>query len=275
MDEQTEVENTEINDDQVNSDDSKQTHVPAGFKSYDQYVADGGDPRRWKGELAFEDEGNRIAENKRLNKELKDLGRNVNAVLQQQKQALTASIEKSNADKDLQIEQLREELQAAHDDVDTRKTERLTKKISKIESSKEQPPTNQQVNQQQPTAAELTFSEFCADIPELQQNSGQFDNELAQKLIDHAGQSFDRNMTPYAASKLFSNSLKEVKSQMTKYNQKQPKTPTNTRQPGGKSVKGGKVSVNSLDAESQQMHDYLLENVGKDAASDYLKNWSM
>ncbi len=47
--------------------------LPPGFKSFDEYVADGGDPDMYRGRKAYEAEHNRINENKDLKRELKGL----------------------------------------------------------------------------------------------------------------------------------------------------------------------------------------------------------
>jgi hypothetical protein len=46
---------------------------PPGFKTYDEYIADGGDPDMYRGKKAFEAEHNRIDENKRLRKDVRGL----------------------------------------------------------------------------------------------------------------------------------------------------------------------------------------------------------
>lgn len=46
---------------------------PPGFKTYDEYVADGGDPDMYRGKKAYAEEHTRISENKRLRKDVRGL----------------------------------------------------------------------------------------------------------------------------------------------------------------------------------------------------------
>jgi len=73
---------------------------PPGFKSYDEYVKDGGDPEMYKGKKAFEAEKKRIDEIKDLKKEFK--------VFTQQ--VLTANAETLNKDRLAMKAQLEAEL---------------------------------------------------------------------------------------------------------------------------------------------------------------------
>lgn len=73
---------------------------PPGFKTYEQYVADGGDPDLYKGKKAYEAEHSRIEDNKRLRseiKELKELSRTVASTMSewqaQQAKTIRAQLE--------------------------------------------------------------------------------------------------------------------------------------------------------------------------------------
>ena len=54
-------------------DDGNKGDDPPGFKSYEAYVADGGDPDQYVGKQAYEDRYANIQENKRLRKDVKGL----------------------------------------------------------------------------------------------------------------------------------------------------------------------------------------------------------
>lgn len=53
--------------------EAKEGEKPQGYKSYDEYIADGGDPDYYKGPKAFEQEYQRIQDNKELKSELKTI----------------------------------------------------------------------------------------------------------------------------------------------------------------------------------------------------------
>ncbi len=97
-----------------------------GHKSFEEYVADGGDPDRYKGRQAFEDERERIAENKSLKKEVKSLkdtvrqtndavGDLVQQARDDERSKIESRIEKAKEDEDFDaFEQAQDDL-AEHD----------------------------------------------------------------------------------------------------------------------------------------------------------------
>ena len=79
------VDDPALDPDAIAVDEIEGDDLPPGFKSYEDYVADGGDPARYRGSQAFSDEHDRIEENKRLRKEIKGL----NTTVQQTMDAVT------------------------------------------------------------------------------------------------------------------------------------------------------------------------------------------
>lgn len=75
---------------------------PPGFKSYDEYIADGGDPDMYRGKKAFEAEHTRIDENKRLRKDVRGL----QSTVQQTMEAVTdwQTTERAKMRKDIEAE---------------------------------------------------------------------------------------------------------------------------------------------------------------------------
>lgn len=74
-DETDEVEVVEEEQEEAPEEDN-----PPGFKSYEQYVKDGGDPDMYKGKKAYEAEKKRIDENKKLHAEVRDLKKSTDSI---------------------------------------------------------------------------------------------------------------------------------------------------------------------------------------------------
>ena len=284
MTEQTQVEQEQTEQTQVEQSQEpaqpEEQSLPPGFKSQEDYLADGGDIDEWKGPKAFIREHERILENRNLQKQLRDMGQNMTTVMKQQQEQMQQTINSQNAQKDAQIAQLSADLIDAHAEADTRKTERLTKQINKLESTKVEEPPPVEPNQQSFTPAQEALGEFIRSNASLDPNSGSYDKALENEVHQQLQNQFNPNMNPYAASKLFDQALADAMKTIPRYNQKEPKKAANTRQPGSKVVQKGKASVNSLTPEAKQMHDHLLHNMGtekkgKEAADNFLQNWSL
>jgi hypothetical protein len=85
---------------------------PPGFKTYDEYIADGGDPDMYRGKKAFEAEHTRIDENKRLRKDVRGLQDTVQQTMEavtdwqtvergKMRKELDAQLKKNREDEDL------------------------------------------------------------------------------------------------------------------------------------------------------------------------------
>jgi hypothetical protein len=82
---------------------------PPGFKTYDEYIADGGDPDMYRGKKAFEAEHNRIDENKRLRKDVRGLQDTVQQTMEAVTDWQTTERTKMRKELDAQLKKNRED----------------------------------------------------------------------------------------------------------------------------------------------------------------------
>ncbi|MGI9250908.1 MAG: hypothetical protein ACR2PR_06890 [Pseudohongiellaceae bacterium] len=158
------------NDDIDDQDDGNDT--PPGFKSFEEYVADGGDPDDYVGKKAYERHHARIQDNKGLRDEVKDL----KGTVQQTMEATNAVLEQTEARVRAEVEA---ELHQAREDEDVDAALTAQGKLDDMDAAAEQrrgaPP------QQRPTE-HPTITAFRESNPMLDHNSNQFDQDFNEDV---------------------------------------------------------------------------------------------
>lgn len=139
---------------------------PPGFLSYDEYIAQGGDPDHYRGRKAFEHFNDRLEENKRLRREVRQMKDTVNQTMD----AVTTWQEGER-------EKIRAEIQAdldrAMEDEDPAAAVAAQKKLDKLEQ--QQPP-------KAPPQENPIISDFREANPMIDPDSDDFDAEFEQDL---------------------------------------------------------------------------------------------
>ena len=110
---------------------------PPNFKTYEEFVAEGGDPRRYKGDLAYEEEHERVAENRRLRREVSGMQKTVKATMDATQQLLTDQRTTMRAE-------IEAEIHKAKEDEDFGAFETAQDKLTKLD-------TAEQATHRQPT----------------------------------------------------------------------------------------------------------------------------
>jgi len=156
-----EVEEEEEGDDEGKEAKGKDKSPP-GFKSYEEYIAEGGDPDLYKGKKAYEAEKKRIDEIKDLKKEFK--------VFTQQ--LMTANAETMNKERLAMKAQLEAELkqQKADGDVDgaLETKEKLTELKAEVKAG--------------PVPLHPVIEQFIEDNPILDKNSDEYDPKFFKTM---------------------------------------------------------------------------------------------
>ncbi len=145
---------------------------PPGFKTFEEYVADGGDPDDYVGKKAYERHHARIQDNKGLRDEVKGLRDTV----QQTVDATNTMLEQSEARIRVEVE---EELRQAKEDEDVSAALGAQKKLDDMDSAKavrqQQAATTQQGEHPEIAAARQA-------TPMLDATSDQFDAEFNEDV---------------------------------------------------------------------------------------------
>lgn len=261
---ETEAETVE----QVEQEEVQQ-EASHGHKSLEDYVAGGGDPEMYRGKKAFDQYYERNQDLQRIQKENKALANNVNKVLASQKEMLQSK-------HDDRIAVLQAKLDSAVDDMDAAKAAKIQKQISDTEVKRDEV-LNEQA--QQPVQVPQSHSEevldFREDNPSLDKQSTEYDPALDQAVSSLVESNYNPSMTDREVRRLMKVSLKQVKANTPKYNQKQAKKPAKTGQPSAKGVKPSKdAALSKLDDNARGLYNYFIENNDKAAADEFLKNVS-
>jgi len=102
--------------------------TPAGFKTLEEYVADGGDPEMYRGKKAYEAEHNRIEENKLLRTEMRSIKDNTRLAVE--------ALGEWKADQTKVLrEQLVAELEEAREEEDLNKALAAQTKITELDNA--------------------------------------------------------------------------------------------------------------------------------------------
>jgi len=248
---------------------TEETQENHGHKTLEEYVAGGGDPEMYRGKKAFDQYYERNQDLQRIQKENKALANNVNKVLASQKEMLQSKYEEK-------ITGLEAKLEKAHEDMDTKQAVKIQAQITKAEVKRDEA-LNEQV--QQPAQVPQSHTEevqyFREDYPVLDQQSADYDAELDRAVSSLVDSQYNPAMTDREVRRLMKSSLKQVKANTPKYNQKQAKKPAKTGQPSKKSVKPSKeAALSKLDDNARGLYNYFIENNDKAAADEFLKNVS-
>ena len=123
--------------------------LPPGFKSFDEYVSDGGDPDMYRGRKAYEAEHTRIDENKRLRKDVKGLQSTV-------QQTMDAVSDWQSTERDKMKRELQAELHTAKENEDVnaaidaqQRLDKLAEEPQRVQQDIE-PPVIQQFREDNP-----------------------------------------------------------------------------------------------------------------------------
>lgn len=136
---------------------------PPGFKTYEDYVADGGDPDMYRGRKAYEAEHNRIDENKTLKRELKGL----KSTVQQTMDAVNSWQETERGKIRTEVEA---ELHEAMENEDPKAAVAAQKKLDAIDDTPDPAPNQREENP--------VIQDFRAANPILDGDSDNFDQEF-------------------------------------------------------------------------------------------------
>ena len=171
---------------------------PDGFLSYEEYVANGGDPERYVGKKAYQDRYKDIESNRRMRGEISELKETVrmtmdatNAVLAQQREEVRAEVEA--------------ELEAAMENEDPKAAVAAQKKLDQIERAEAQP--------QAPKEESATIKTFREKNPVLDKGSDQF-NEAFNRDMETIFNSYAMRgltVTDDQTERALAASLKEAK----------------------------------------------------------------
>ncbi len=121
----------------VDEIDTEKENLPPGFMSFEDYVAQGGDPDTYRGKKAFADEYERIQENKRLRGEIRGLKETVQQTMD--------TVQDWQSDQRQKIRtELEGELHTAKENEDVDGALATQKKIDKLDEKPDKPPQQQQ-----------------------------------------------------------------------------------------------------------------------------------
>ena len=175
-----------------------------GHKSYDEYIADGGDPDRYKGKQAFEDERERIAENKRLRGEVKSLKDTV----QQTAGAVDSLVDQARKEE-------REKIEARlHEAKENEDFDAFEKAKDDLEEHDKAAPKNQPAAYQEPDV----IVNFRSDNPMIDAEAEEFDAEFNDfvegaynDLYHKMSQGGRKQLTDKQIGRLLNRAMKEAK----------------------------------------------------------------
>jgi hypothetical protein len=165
--------------DEINADDVP-GELPPGFKSYDAYVKDGGDPDMYRGRKAYEAEHTRINENKALRDEVRGLNVTVQQTMEATQQVLSQTEARVRQEVEGELQLARE-----NDDVDAAIT--AQNKLNQIDTNVEQ----RQAPAAQPKGESPAITAYRAKNPLIDSASPQFNQEF-NTAVEKAFNNFAR-----------------------------------------------------------------------------------
>ncbi len=136
--------------------------TPPGFDSYDEYVSKGGDPDMYRGKKAYVAEHERIDENKRLRREVKDL----TSTVQQTVEAVDSLVTQAKQQTRAEIEG---ELSRAMEDEDPKAAVAAQKKLDSLDGEQAKQKTYREPD---------VIRDFRDSKPLIDQGSDEFDAEF-------------------------------------------------------------------------------------------------
>lgn len=135
---------------------------PPGFKSYEDYVAQGGDPDMYRGKKAYEAEHTRIDENKTLRREIKGLKGTV-------QQTMDAVSEWQTTERDKMKRELEGELHTAKENEDVNAAIDVQQRLDKLNETPKAAP---------PAPEHPVIQSFRDNHPQLDAEAAEFNEEF-------------------------------------------------------------------------------------------------
>lgn len=173
--------------------------APPGFLSYEEYTAQGGDPDMYRGRKAFENEHERIEENKRLRRDVKGMQSTV-------AQTMEAVNEWKGNERTKMRDELEVSLSRAMEDEDPQAALAAQKKLDALEDLP--PPARPE---------HPVIADFRAEHPALDASSDAFDVELNadvesffNNLAEQLSQGNRRQLTDSQVTRVLRKSLRDA-----------------------------------------------------------------
>lgn len=235
---------------------------PKGYKSYDQYIEDGGDPDMFRGKKAYEQFYDKNQELKALKNDIKEVKLGVSQMAQAQQESHNQTVAKMMA-------KFEDDMQQAKDSLDFDAYEKADRARADL----------QKQNIAKAPEAERPFqsiiSGFRSSNSMLDPSSPDYDQDLDQAVVNRVNAKASKmniNVLDESDIKsLLEDSLNDAKGKFAKYQSKTPKTPPKTRQAAKKVVQSAENTLSGLSEIQRSIYDTVKETSGDDAAKNYLK----
>lgn len=226
-----------------------------GWKPFEEYVENGGNPEMWRGAGAFNQyhdvQKKSDMEIKSLRSDIQKMSDGFAKLSEQQQRKYKAELEAERA--------------KARADLDVDKVEELTSQISSLENKPEE--------KRQPQPEAEVFTQFRQANPELDPTSSQYDadlnliveNKVNNRLIAMMNQG--AQVTDDVVQRVMKEEFGQVK---TKFSPTQKRNPPNVNTPKGKVIK--KSAYEQLAPEAKEMYDILKRSQSEEAAELFAKS---
>ena len=256
------VEELEEQIEQEEEQDEPADESPKGYKSYDQYIEDGGDPDMFRGKKAYEQFYDKNQELKALKNDIKEVKLGVSQMAKAQQEAHNQTVAKLMA-------QFEDDMQQAKDSLDFEAYEKANRARDNL----------QKQNVGKAPESERPFQSIISNFrslnPALDPSSSEYDVDLDQAVVNRVNaKAAKMNINVLDESdikSLLEDSFNDAKGKFTKYQSKTPKTPPKTRQLDKKSVQSTDKVLSGLSETQRGIYDIVLQTSGEIAAKNYLK----
>ncbi len=154
----------DVIDDEGDDTPAPDDKAPPGFKSYDQYIADGGDPDMYKGRKAYEAEKKRIDENKLLHSQVRDLKKSTDSIAEAMQEWQQGERDKMRRELEAKLKEQKDSL-----DIDGALETREQLDKLKVEGRRAPPP-------------HPIIAQFTEDNPIIDPKSDQFNKDFTDDV---------------------------------------------------------------------------------------------